>query len=69
MIASLAAAYARYRDLAERALAQVDDADLHVRADPDGNSLDVLVRHVGGNLRSRFVKLGARVVMARIVLL
>jgi len=54
MIASITAAYARYRDLGERALAQVDDADLHVRVDPDGNSLDVLVRHVGGNLRSRF---------------
>jgi hypothetical protein len=54
MIASLATAYARYRDLAERALAQVEDDDLHTRVDADGNSLDVLVRHVGGNLRSRF---------------
>lgn len=54
MIASLVRAYARYRDLGERALAQVDDADLHRRVDDDGNSLDVLIRHVGGNLRSRF---------------
>ena len=54
MIASLRTAMARYRDIGERALAQVDDAGLHRRVDPDGNSLDVLVRHVGGNLRSCF---------------
>jgi hypothetical protein len=44
----------RYRSLGEQALARVKDADLHTTAGPDGNSLDVLVRHVGGNLRSRF---------------
>jgi uncharacterized damage-inducible protein DinB len=54
MIASLVTAYGRYRDLAERALAQVDDTDLHRRVGADDNSLDVLLRHVGGNLRSRF---------------
>jgi hypothetical protein len=39
---------------AERALAQVPDAAFEHRLDPESNSLSVLVRHVGGNLRSRF---------------
>jgi hypothetical protein len=39
---------------AERALAQVTDDQLHVTLDPESNSLAVLVRHMAGNLRSRF---------------
>lgn len=54
MLNSIAGEYRRYRRLGELALARVEDADLHTRAGPDGNSLDVLVRHVGGNLRSRW---------------
>ncbi|HWF86410.1 MAG TPA: DUF1572 family protein [Vicinamibacterales bacterium] len=43
-----------YKALGEGALAQVDDADLHVLIDPDANSLAIIVKHVAGNLRSRF---------------
>jgi hypothetical protein len=43
-----------YRTLAEKALAQVGDDDLHATLDDDANSLAVLVRHVGNNLRSRW---------------
>ena len=39
---------------AEGALAQCDDADLWVTLDAEANSIGVLVRHVAGNLRSRF---------------
>jgi hypothetical protein len=46
--------YRNYRALGEGALAQVSDADLHVLVDPDANSIAVIVRHVSGNLRSRF---------------
>jgi hypothetical protein len=35
-------------------MAQVSDADLHTQVDPDPNSLAIIVKHVGGNLRSRF---------------
>ena len=42
------------RRLAERALEQVKDADFFARLDPESNSLAVLVKHVGGNLRSRW---------------
>ena len=40
--------------LAERALAQVPDDQLFVTLDPESNSLAVLVKHMAGNLRSRF---------------
>jgi hypothetical protein len=42
------------RSLAERALAQVDDASFVRALDGDANSPAVLVKHVGGNLRSRW---------------
>ena len=38
----------------EAALAQVADADLHTLVDPDANSIAIIVKHVAGNLRSRF---------------
>jgi hypothetical protein len=46
--------YRNYQALGEKALAQVDDAALNVQIDPDSNSLAVIVKHVSGNLRSRF---------------
>jgi hypothetical protein len=47
--------YRNYKALGDGALAQVRaDADLHRRIDPDANSIAVVVKHVAGNLRSRF---------------
>lgn len=46
--------YARYRALGEKAMAQVSDGALNRVMAPDGNSIAVLVRHIGGNLASRF---------------
>ncbi len=46
--------FKNYKALGEGALAQVDDADLHVLIDADANSLAIIVKHVAGNLRSRF---------------
>ena len=46
--------YRNYKTLGERAIAQVSDADLHTLVDPDANSIAVIVKHVAGNLRSRF---------------
>jgi hypothetical protein len=43
-----------YKSLGDRALAQVADADLNTLVDPDANSLAIIVKHVAGNLRSRF---------------
>lgn len=52
---SIVHTYRVYKDLGERAIAQVkSDRDLHRQLDPDSNSIAVIVKHVGGNLRSRF---------------
>jgi hypothetical protein len=47
--------YRNYKKLGDGAMAQVRaDADLHMLIDPDANSIAVIVKHVAGNLRSRF---------------
>jgi hypothetical protein len=47
--------YRRWRLAAEKAIAQVgDDDDLNRVFSKDGNSIAMLMRHVGGNLTSRF---------------
>ena len=47
--------YRTYQALGEKAIAQVaDEAALHAQIDPDSNSIAVIVKHVHGNLRSRF---------------
>ena len=46
--------YRRYRSIGERALAQIPDAALDRIAAPDGNSPAMIVRHLSGNLTSRF---------------
>lgn len=46
--------HARYRQLAEKAIAQMPDAALNQVLAPDGNSAAMIVRHMSGNLISRF---------------
>ena len=46
--------FARYKALAEGALAQVQDSDLCVAGPNEGNSLAIIVWHISGNLSSRF---------------
>ena len=54
LIADFRSEYARYRQLAEKALAQMPDADLNRVPAPDANSAAMIVRHMSGNLISRF---------------
>ena len=44
----------KYKGLADKALAQVDDADLFRALDPESNSIAVILKHVAGNMRSRW---------------
>ena len=47
----------RFRKLksqADRALAQVRDDELFVQLDPESNSLAVIMKHIAGNMRSRW---------------
>jgi hypothetical protein len=43
-----------HKRLAESAMAQLKDEQLFVTLDPDSNSVAVLVKHMSGNMRSRF---------------
>src|SRR5208337_4791920 len=40
--------------LAEAAIAQLKDEDLFVTLDPESNSVALIVKHMAGNMRSRF---------------
>ena len=42
------------RALADKAIEQVDDDAFFVQLDEDANSIALLMKHVGGNLRSRW---------------
>jgi hypothetical protein len=43
-----------YKRLAEGAMAQVTDAELYATLDPEMNSIAVTVKHMAGNMRSRW---------------
>jgi hypothetical protein len=43
-----------FKDYADKAIARVPDANLHTELDANSNSVAVIVKHVGGNLRSRY---------------
>ena len=43
-----------HKRLAEGAMAQLKDEDLFITLDPESNSVALLVKHMAGNMRSRF---------------
>jgi hypothetical protein len=43
-----------YKGYADRAIVRVPDAHLHTELDVNSNSIAVIVKHVAGNLRSRY---------------
>jgi hypothetical protein len=46
--------FRKLKKLAEGALSQVKDDELLLTLDPEANSLAIIMKHVAGNLRSRF---------------
>jgi len=46
-----------HKRLAEDALAQIDDEQFFRIIDPEANSVAILVKHMAGNMRSRFTDL------------
>jgi hypothetical protein len=48
------AVFRYYKGLAERAMAQLTDEQLCVTLDAESNSIAVIVKHMTGNMRSRF---------------
>jgi Protein of unknown function (DUF1572) len=46
--------FRHYKRLAEGAMAQVSDEQLYISLDPEMNSIAVIVKHMAGNMRSRW---------------
>jgi hypothetical protein len=46
--------FRNYKTLGDAALLQAADSDLHALLDPGSNSIAIIVKHLAGNLRSRF---------------
>jgi len=43
-----------HKRLVEGALTQLKDQDFFVTLDPESNSIAILIKHISGNMRSRF---------------
>jgi hypothetical protein len=52
--ADSAQAFNSYKKLAEKAMEQISDEEFFHAIDDESNSLAVIVKHIGGNLRSRW---------------
>jgi len=46
--------FRKYKTFAEKAIAQVPDEDWFRRLDPESNSLALVMKHMSGNMRSRW---------------
>ena len=44
----------KLKDQADKAVAQIDDEQLFAVLDPEANSIAVLMKHIAGNMRSRW---------------
>jgi hypothetical protein len=53
-LALVTAEFRRLKKLSEDAVAQVPDGDLTVMLDAESNSIAIVMKHMAGNLRSRF---------------
>lgn len=54
LITDITENFSKQKQLADRALAQIDDAAFFSVLDRESNSIAVVVKHMAGNLRSRF---------------
>lgn len=54
MIKDFTDEYERYKLMAQKAIDQVSDDALNQKIGPDNNSIAMMVRHISGNIISRF---------------
>jgi hypothetical protein len=45
----------KLKTLADKAIAQIGDEQLFVVLDPETNSIAIIMKHVAGNMRSRWI--------------
>ena len=50
------AIFRQYKQLGEKAMAQVDDEQLFESLDQEANSIAIIVKHMAGNMRSRWTE-------------
>jgi len=48
------AIFRQYKKLAEKAIEQVTEEQLNITLDPESNSIAIIVKHISGNMRSRW---------------
>ena len=53
-LAVAVAEFERYKLMAEKALEQLDDGDFRYAPDEESNSVHIIVKHMAGNMRSRW---------------
>ena len=44
----------KYKESGDKTFAQLEDRDFHFKPDPGSNSIAVIVKHLSGNMKSRF---------------
>lgn len=54
VVATLVREFQKTKQLADRAIVQLSDAQLHAQLDAEANSVAMLMGHLAGNLRSRW---------------
>ena len=54
VIEAITTRFKAYKEMAEKAFGQISDAQLHQPLDENTNSVAVIIKHMSGNLRSRF---------------
>ncbi len=55
IVAAVIDEFQKIKKLADKSIAQLSDVQLHVTLDAEANSVAVLMRHMAGNMRSRWV--------------
>jgi hypothetical protein len=55
ILAAVVDEFQKIKKLADKSIAQLSDEQLRVKIDPEANSVAVLMRHMAGNMRSRWV--------------
>lgn len=54
ILAAVRDEFQKIKTLGDKAIAQLSDAELHAKIDPESNSVAIIVRHMAGNMRSRW---------------
>lgn len=46
--------FKQYKGLADKAIAQIGETELHWKPEPESNSIYVIIKHMSGNMQSRW---------------